>query len=207
MKQTKIPRHHIRSKVDIIGHKHPDTDSVCSALAYAWLKNQTGDTEYEARCAGSINHETAFVLDYWGVDAPRLCTDVRPQIKDVEFRLQPGISPNMSIRDAWTLMRDEAHTLTGLVALKDIANASMDLFDTNTLSSAHTSYVCYHTVYIVAERSLCKKLTPDFSRNPVFYGIMIIISPQSGGLHYTGYFVLTGLRAGCLTMCWGGSRH
>ena len=65
-----------RRKVNIIGHRNPDTDSICSALAYTYLKNQLGDAVYEARRAGQINRETAFVLKHFGVEPPRLCTDV-----------------------------------------------------------------------------------------------------------------------------------
>ena len=63
-----------RRKVNIIGHRNPDTDSICSALAYTYLKNQLGDAVYEARRAGQINRETAFVLKHFGVEPPRLCT-------------------------------------------------------------------------------------------------------------------------------------
>ena len=65
--------------INIIGHQNPDTDSICSALAYAWLKNRGSLTGlYEARRAGHVNRETRFVLQHFGVEAPRLCTDVSP---------------------------------------------------------------------------------------------------------------------------------
>ena len=140
-----------RHKVNIIGHKNPDTDSICSALAYAYLKNQLGDNAtYEARRAGQINRETEFVLQHFGVKAPRLCTDLSPQVKDIDIRCQPGIDAEMSLRAAWTMMRDvEIDTLCavgpdrelqGLISIKDIANANMDLFDTEVLAKANTSY-------------------------------------------------------------------
>ena len=93
--------------INIIGHQNPDTDSICSALAYAWLKNR-GSLEglYEARRAGHINRETRFVLQHFGVEPPRLCTDVSPQIKDIDIRKQAGIDGEMSVRAAWNLMRD-----------------------------------------------------------------------------------------------------
>ena len=80
-------------RINIIGHQNPDTDSICSALAYAWLKNR-GSLEglYEARRAGHINRETRFVLQHFGVEPPRLCTDVSPQIKDIDIRKQAGIA-------------------------------------------------------------------------------------------------------------------
>ena len=145
-----MPNEIVRRKVNIIGHKNPDTDSICSALAYAYLKNQKGDAVYEARRAGAVNRETAFVLRHFGVEPPRLCTDLSPQIKDIDIRRQPGIDEEMSVRAAWTLMRDveidtlcitdSENELKGLIAVKDIANANMDLFDTAVLSKADTSY-------------------------------------------------------------------
>ena len=104
-----------RRKVNIIGHRNPDTDSICSALAYTYLKNQLGDAVYEARRAGQINRETAFVLKHFGVEPPRLCTDVSPQVKDIDIREQPGIDKEMSIRAAWSMMRDtEIDTLCAI---------------------------------------------------------------------------------------------
>ncbi len=139
----------IRRKVNIIGHQNPDTDSICSALAYAWLKNQKEPGLYEARRAGQVSRETEFVLEHFGVAAPRLCTDVSPQIKDIDIREQPGIDGEMSLRAAWQLMReveidtlcvvDAENELLGLIAVKDIANANMDLFDTGVLAAAGTS--------------------------------------------------------------------
>ena len=97
--------------INIIGHQNPDTDSICSALAYAWLKNRGSLTGlYEARRAGHVNRETRFVLQHFGVEPPRLCTDVSPQIKDIDIRKQAGIDGEMSLRAAWNLMRDSRST-------------------------------------------------------------------------------------------------
>lgn len=137
--------------INIIGHQNPDTDSICSALSYAWLKNGGSLTgKYEARRAGHVNRETQFVLKHFGIEPPRLCTDVSPQIKDIDIRYQPGIDAEMSVRAAWNMMRDvEIDTLCitdaedelkGLITIKDIADANMDLFDTGVLAAANTSY-------------------------------------------------------------------
>lgn len=136
-------------KVNIIGHQNPDTDSICSALAYAWLKNKLhGNGSYEARRAGHVNRETQFALDHFKVKAPRLCTDISPQIKDIDIRTHPGIDREMSVRAAWSMMRDEEidtlcvtdddNELLGLITVKDIADANMDLFDTGVLAAANT---------------------------------------------------------------------
>jgi len=136
--------------VTVVGHRNPDTDSVCSALAYAWMKNQVGDALYQAFRAGPLNRETEFVLRYFGVTPPPLCDDVSPQVQDIAIRRQPGIGPETTVRTAWNTMRDaEVDTLCvidqdkhilGLVAVKDIANSNMELLDANILAEADTSY-------------------------------------------------------------------
>ena len=137
-------------KVNIIGHLNPDTDSICAAISYAYLKNQIDDPIYEARRAGSLNRETAFVLNHFGFEEPPLITTVTPQIKDAEIQTQPKIDAHISLYSAWQLMQDikldtlcvtdEKNDLTGLIAVKDIANANMSLSEPNLLSKACTSY-------------------------------------------------------------------
>lgn len=69
-------------KVLIFGHKNPDTDSICSALAYADLKTQSG-ANVEAVRLGSVSAETQFVLDSFGATAPRLVESVAGETKQV----------------------------------------------------------------------------------------------------------------------------
>ena len=136
-------------KVVVIGHRNPDTDSICSAIAYAELKNKTSDLVCEARRAGKMNQETEFVLKKFGVTPPRMCTDVNPKIRDVDYRQIPGISGSTSLRKAWEIMRDqkidtlpvtsEDNELQGVITVKDIATANMDLFDTSILAKSRTS--------------------------------------------------------------------
>ena len=137
-------------KVVVIGHRNPDTDSICSAIAYAELKNKTSSLVCEPRRAGRMNQETEFVLKKFGVTPPRMCTDVNPKIRDVDFREMPGINGSTSLRKAWEIMRDKqidtlpitdaGNELLGLITVKDIATANMDVFDTGVLAKSHTSY-------------------------------------------------------------------
>lgn len=136
-------------KVNVIGHLHPDTDAICAAISYAYLKNHTGESIYEARRAGTLNRETQFVLKHFGFEEPALITTVTPQIKDAEIQKGGAIGEEMSLFDAWNYMREskldtlciiENDELKGLIAVKDIANANMDIFDTSVLSSARTRY-------------------------------------------------------------------
>ena len=137
-------------KVVVIGHRNPDTDSICSAIAYAELKNKTSDLVCEARRAGKMNQETEFVLKKFGVRPPRMCTDVNPKIRDVDYREMPGIPGSTSLRKAWEIMRDQQidtlpvtspdNELEGVITVKDIATANMDVFDTGILAKSRTSF-------------------------------------------------------------------
>ena len=137
-------------KVVVIGHRNPDTDSICSAIAYAELKNRTSTLVCEPRRAGKMNQETEFVLKKFGVTAPRMCTDVNPKIRDVDYREMPGIPGSTSLRRAWKIMRDQQidtlsitsadNELEGIITVKDLATANMDVFDTAVLAKSRTSY-------------------------------------------------------------------
>ncbi len=74
----------------VVGHRNPDTDSICSAIAYAELRRQQGLPRVQAARAGNINQQTQFVLDSLGVDMPPLLSDVHPRIKDVVT--EPAVS-------------------------------------------------------------------------------------------------------------------
>lgn len=137
-------------KIWIIGHKNPDTDSICAAIAYADLKNRTENILHEAKRAGSVNEETKYVLECFQIKEPELVTDVRAQIKDISFRRTAGVNSQISLKLAWELMSTEnvvtlpvtgAHDrLNGLIVTRDIATSYMDVYDNQILSAAKTSY-------------------------------------------------------------------
>ena len=132
----------------VIGHRNPDTDSICSAIAYSNLKNKTVGPWHEACRAGEINQETAFVLKRFGAKPPRRCLNVSAQVQDIDIRPVPGILGNTTMRRAWETMRDtqansqpvvdEKGVLQGLITLGDLAVANMDSLDTHALSNART---------------------------------------------------------------------
>ena len=138
--------------VYIIGHRNPDTDSICSSIAYAALKNRIAkeNETYEARRAGQINEETEFVLNYFGVEPPALLQNVGTQVKDMEIRMTPGASSSMSVKRAWKLMQDAGAVtlpitdddgmLHGLITKGDIAESYMDAYDNTILAKARTQY-------------------------------------------------------------------
>lgn len=137
-------------KVYVVGHKNPDTDSICAAIAYANLKNQTDGNRYEAKRAGELNEETKYVLDTFGVKSPGLITDVGAQVKDIEIRKTPGVSGKISLKRAWEMMKeqnvvtlpvtDKENNLEGLIITGDIATSYMDVYDNSILSRAKTQY-------------------------------------------------------------------
>ena len=185
-------------KVVVIGHRNPDTDSICSAIAYAELKNKTSDLVCEPRRAGKMNQETEFVLKKFGVKPPRMCTDVNPKIRDVDYREMPGIPGSTSLRKAWEIMRDKQidtlpvtspdNELEGVITVKDIATANMDLFDTGILAKSRTSYrnileTLGATMVVGSEDAECTTghirigtATPEMLENTVEKGDIVILT-------------------------------
>lgn len=136
-------------KVYVIGHRNPDTDSICSALAYANLKNQVNGGGYEARRAGNVNGETKYVLKQFGVKAPVYVSDVRPKMTDINLHIVDGVKSNNSIKTARDMMQKQkivalpvldGKKLEGLVSISDIAHADMDVYDNEILSKSKTPY-------------------------------------------------------------------
>ncbi len=139
-----------KHKTLVVGHRNPDTDSICSAICYANLKHKLTGGTYEPRRAGSVNSETQFVLDYFHVEAPRLIENVHTQVKDIEIRKTKGVHRGMSLKRAWERMRDEkivslpcvtdAGVVEGIITISDIAMTYMSLHDSSIMSKAKTKY-------------------------------------------------------------------
>ena len=136
--------------VFVIGHRNPDTDSICSAICYAHLKRRLTGGEYIACRAGHVNAETKFVLERFGVEPPRYIKSFEPRLSDVQYREVPGISEELSLHRAWDYMNendiqtlavvDEDRRLKGLLTLGDIARFYIEDQDANALAEAKTSY-------------------------------------------------------------------
>lgn len=139
-----------KKQVWVVGHKHPDTDSVCAAIAYANYKNALdGEMTYIPKRAGSLNAETVYVLNRFGVEAPELVTDVGTQMRDIKIRRTEGVSSHISMKKAWEMMKIlgvvtlpvvNDHKLEGLIVTGDIAKSYMDVYDNTILSTARTQY-------------------------------------------------------------------
>lgn len=139
-----------QTPIIVVGHKNPDTDSVCSAIAYANLKNQITPDSCIPKRAGNLNNETNFVLNYFKMHTPDLIEDVNTQVMDIEYRKTPGIKNTISIKEAWNMMKEldvvtlpvvtRSNMLEGIITINDIAKSYMDVYDNNVLAMAKTPY-------------------------------------------------------------------
>lgn len=139
-----------KRQVYIVGHKNPDTDSICSAIAYAYLKNICDNTlRYVPARAGQVNQETQYVLNAFHAEPPLYLHDVMTDARDIDMNDVEGVTDDVSLKKAWNLMRDRGDVtlpvldggrLTGIISLGDIATAYMDVYDNCILSTAKTSY-------------------------------------------------------------------
>lgn len=134
----------------VIGHRNPDTDSICSAICYANLKTKLTGRDFVPGRAGHVNEETQFVLNYFGVEEPMLVDNVKTQVQDIEIRETPGVARNISLKKAWSIMQEAKVTtlpavnvngvLEGLITVGDITKAYMNVYDSAILSKANTQY-------------------------------------------------------------------
>lgn len=139
----------MKDTIYIFGHKNPDTDSVCASIAYAEFKNKTGNQNALPVRLGDINRETQFVLDYFKVKTPEYMETVKTQISDLNIDIPAPISPEISLKTAWSIMKkinartipvvDENNKLTGIVSLSNLTSTYMDIWDNNIVAKSQTS--------------------------------------------------------------------
>jgi len=129
----------------VFGHRNPDTDSVCSAISFSYLKNQLGDST-SPRVLGHINKETQFVLNYFQVKEPEYLNNVKVQLRDVNYNKGVMLKENSSIKEVVDYLQekhctavpivDEKKHLMSLITLKEIAM----LFIEQSREYLNTSY-------------------------------------------------------------------
>lgn len=134
----------------VTGHKNPDSDSICSAYAYAELKNKTGNLPAIPVRLGNVNRETQYILDYFGVEAPQLLKTVKLKVEDLEFDKITPVSPEISLKMAWNIMSnkniktlpvaDENDHLLGVLAISNLTSCYMDIWDNRILAKSNTSF-------------------------------------------------------------------
>lgn len=118
------------------GHRNPDTDSICSAIAFSKLKSQLGEKILPYRL-GELSKETLHVLNYFGVEAPKLLSTVSPQISDLTRVEKKVLHINSSLKEALDIMTkenisslpvvDNKNHLKGMIYISDIANTYLNL--------------------------------------------------------------------------------
>ena len=217
------------TKVYVIGHKNPDTDSICSAIAYANLKRILTGEEYTAVRAGRINEETKYVLERFDVDTPEFLSNVSLQVKDMDINRVEGISGETSIKDAWKMMKErnmrtmpivKDNCLEGLITIGDIATSYMDVHDSQILAKAHTPYAnIIKTLdgFLVAGKALNSLTDEKSSRDKYTSGKVAIAASGTDimedfiekgdlvilGNRYEAQLCAIELEASCLVVCKG----
>lgn len=206
-------------KVWVLGHKNPDTDSICAAIAYSALKNVTEQgTVFEAKRAGQINEETKYVLEHFEVEEPELVEDVGAQIKDIAYRKTEGVSSHISIKRAWEMMNSldvvslpitrRDNTLEGLIVTGDIAKSYMDVLDNRILATARTQFkniveTLNGTVvhgnehgYFVKGKVVVAAASPDAMEEYIEDDDLVIL-----GDRYESQFCALEMNASCIIVC------
>lgn len=210
------------NQIFVIGHVNPDTDSICSAIAYANLKSKLTGEDYVPKRAGHINAETKFVLEAFKAAAPGYLPDARTQVKDIEIRRMKGVGKSISLKEAWSYMRennvvtlpivDVQNHLEGLITVGDITKSYMDVYDNRILTKAHTP--CRNLVETLEGellvgsgeevfregKVLIAAANPDLMENYIEKDDVVIL-----GNRYESQLCAIEMNAGCIIVCDGAS--
>ena len=207
-------------KTLVLGHRNPDTDSICSAICYAGFKHQLTGENYEPCRAGNVNPETQYVLVYFNLKAPRLVENVKTQVKDIEIRKTKGVSRGISLKNAWGLMQEnnvvtlpcvtEEGLLEGVITIGDITKSYMNLYDSSIISKACTKYanildtlegsmvVGDSEAYFDQGKVLIAAANPDLMENYIEKHDLVIL-----GNRYESQLCAIEMEAGCIIVCEG----
>ena len=207
-------------KTLVLGHRNPDTDSICSAICYAGFKHQLTGENYEPCRAGNVSPETQYVLDYFNLKATRLVENVKTQVKDIEIRKTKGVSRGISLKNAWGLMQEnnvvtlpcvtEEGLLEGVITIGDITKSYMNLYDSSIISKACTKYanildtlegsmvVGDSEAYFDQGKVLIAAANPDLMENYIEKHDLVIL-----GNRYESQLCAIEMEAGCIIVCEG----
>lgn len=210
-----------KKEVYILGHRNPDTDSICSAIAYADVKNKENDgNHYVAARAGQLSPETSYVLQRFGMRQPTYVNNIGTRVRDMEIRKIPGISEDISMKKAWNLMAelnavtlpiiDADNRLNGLITINDIATSYMENQDSTLLAMAKTPYrnilETLEAELVVGDPEavfehgnvLIAVANPDVMENYIEHDDMVIT-----GNRYESQLSAIESGAGCIVICLG----
>ncbi len=210
-----------KKEVYILGHRNPDTDSICSAIAYADVKNRENDgNRYIAARAGQLSPETSYVLHRFGMRQPTYVNNIGTRVRDMDIRKIPGISDDISMKKAWNMMAelnavtlpivDEEDRLDGIITINDIATSYMENQDSTIIAQAKTPYrniletleaeMVVGDPEAVFERGnvLISAAEPDVMEDYIHQDDMVIT-----GNRYESQLSAIESGAGCIVVCLG----
>ena len=209
-----------KQKILVLGHRNPDTDSICSAICYANLKHKLTGEEYEPCRAGNLNPESQYVLDYFQAEEPHLVTSVKTQVKDIQIRKTKGVDREISLKTAWSLMREEKIVtlpcvteegiLEGVITIGDITKSYMNLYDSSIISKANTRYsniletlegtmvIGDSCEYFDKGKVLIAAANPDMMENYIEKNDLVIL-----GNRYESQLCAIEMEASCIIVCEG----
>ena len=169
------------NRIYVTGHRNPDTDSIVAAISYAALRNALGDRDYTAAHLGHISDETKRLLDRFGFQEPVTISNVRTQVRDLDFDTPPALNSSVTMDRAWHIMRDqnisampiinEDGTLYGMLSAGDIAAYSM-----RTISDRHVDALPLFNLLSVIEGRILNDGAEQVDR---VSGVVTIALPQS----------------------------
>lgn len=169
------------NRIYVTGHRNPDTDSIAAAISYAALRNALGNRDYVAAHLGHISDETKRLLDRFGFQEPVTISNVRTQVRDLDFDTPPALNSSVTMDRAWHIMRDqdisampiinEDGTLYGMLSAGDIAAYSM-----RTISDRHVDALPLFNLLSVIEGRILNDGAEQVDR---VSGVVTIALPQS----------------------------
>ena len=208
-----------KKTIIVIGHKNPDTDSICSAICYADLKSKITNETYVAKRAGHLNEETQYVLKKYNIPVPEYIKDLRPQVSDIDIRRTEGVSKDISVKDAWTKMKElnvvtlpitYKKRLIGLITIGDIAKSYFEVYDSTILSTAKTRFQnivdTLNGTVITGDinevftkgKVVIAAANPDMMENYIEEGDIVIL-----GNRYEAQLCAIEMEAKCIIVCEG----
>ncbi|MDQ0149725.1 putative manganese-dependent inorganic diphosphatase [Eubacterium multiforme] len=139
----------MKNVIYVTGHRNPDSDSICAAISYAALKNKIGEIPAVPVRLGNVSRETQFILDYFNVKAPEFLETVKLKVEDLKIDNISPISPDISLKMAWNIMRDKNvktipvgdanDHLLGVLSVSNLTSSYMDIWDNKILSKSEAT--------------------------------------------------------------------